>query len=312
VYSNEKIKISKAEFYITNVCNLNCSRCNRFNDHAFKGWQKWSDYEQAYKNWSEKIQIDQVVILGGEPLLNPSICEWIAGINSAFQKGVQVLTNGTRLNKTPGFYEAIQHCSVPGETNWIGISVHNSNELEWYLNEVKTFLKGELHWQDSNNAGADYFVRDQNGVGVGVWLQDHFTNAAVHRLSNGQLGLYNNDPIEAHKVCCFAQFKNYHFIRGELYKCGPVALFPEFDQQFALDLSESDRELINSYHPLSIDEFDDLGVKFLSEIDNPISQCKFCPRNTDISQEKIIAIQKNQLKNQPVVDQLSFGIDAKQ
>jgi hypothetical protein len=60
VYSDEKIKIPKAEFYITNVSNLTCSRCNRFNDHAFKGWQKWSDYEQAYKNWSEKIQINQI------------------------------------------------------------------------------------------------------------------------------------------------------------------------------------------------------------------------------------------------------------
>lgn len=295
MYLNEKIKIPKVEFYITNVCNLTCSRCNRFNDHAFKGWQKWSDYEQPYKNWSEKIQIDQLVILGGEPLLNPSICQWIAGINSIFQKGVQVLTNGTRLNKTPGFYEAIQNCSALGQSNWVGISVHNSNEIEWYLNEVNTFLKGKLTWQDTNAVGADYYVSDQNGVSVGIWLQDYFTNSAVHRLSNGQLGLYNNDPREAHAVCSFAQFKCYHFIRGKLYKCGPVALFPEFDQQFALDLLDSDRELINSYHPLSIEEFDDRGVKFLSEIDNAIPQCKFCPCNTDIKQEKIIAIQKNQL-----------------
>jgi organic radical activating enzyme len=295
VHSNEKIKIPKVEFYITNVCNLTCSRCNRFNDHAFKGWQKWSDHEQAYKNWAEKIQIDQIVILGGEPLLNPSICQWIAGINSVFQKGVQVLTNGTRLNKTPGLYEAIQNRSVAGETNWVGISVHNSNDIEWYLNEIKTFLKGELTWQDNNAVGADYFVRDQNDVGVGVWLQDHFTNAAVHKLSNGRLGLYDNDPVEAHKICSFAQFKCYHFIRGKLYKCGPAALFPEFDQQFALDLSDSDRELINSYHPLSIDEFDDRGVEFLSEIDNPIPQCKFCPRDRDLTQEKIFAALTNQL-----------------
>lgn len=65
--SNQKIQISKVEFYITNVCNLNCSRYNRFNDHAFKGWQKWSDYAHAYAKWSEKIEIDQIVILGGKP-----------------------------------------------------------------------------------------------------------------------------------------------------------------------------------------------------------------------------------------------------
>lgn len=304
MYSNKKIKIPKAEFYITNVCNLTCDRCNRFNDHAFKGWQKWSDYEQAYQDWSEKIEIDQIVILGGEPLLNPSICQWIAGINSIFKRGLQVLTNGTRLNKTPGFYEAIRNCSVPGETNWVGISVHNSDEIKWYLNEVKTFLKGNLIWYETNDMGADYYVADENGVGVGIWLQDYFTNAAVHRLNNGRLGLYNNDPVEAHKVCCFAQFKNYHFIRGKLYKCGPVALFPEFDQQFNLDLSDSDRQLINSYHPLSIDEFDHRGVEFLAEIDNPIPQCKFCPRNTDMTQEKIFAVAKNQSGRQLIEEKV--------
>jgi len=304
VYSNQKIKIPKAEFYITNVCNLTCDRCNRFNDYAFKGWQKWSDYEQSYKTWAEKIQIDQIVILGGEPLLNPSICEWITGINSAFQQGVQVLTNGTRLNKTPGFYEAIKNCSVAGQANWVGISVHNSDNIEWYLNEVKTFLKGDLIWYDNNAMGADYHVSDENGVNVGIWLQDYFTNAAVHRLSNGRLGLYNNDPVEAHKVCCFAQFKNYHFIRGKLYKCGPVALFPEFDQQFNLDLSDADRELVNSYQALSIDEFDDRGTEFLAKIDNPIPQCKFCPRDRDMVQEKIFAVQKNQLAKQPVEEKV--------
>lgn len=292
--SNQKIQISKVEFYITNVCNLNCSRCNRFNDHAFKGWQKWSDYAHAYAKWSEKIEIDQIVILGGEPLLNPSICEWISGINTVFKKGVQVLTNGTRLNKTPGLYEAIHNCSGASGSNWIGISIHNSNSIDWYLDEVKTFLKGQLTWDNNNATGADYLVTDQNGVTVALWLQDHFTNVAVHKLENGKLGLYNNDPAEAHKICAFAQFKCYHFIKAKLYKCGPVALFPEFDQQFALDLSASDRILINDYHPLSIDQFDACGTKFLNEIDNVIPQCKFCPRDTDLTQEKIFAVQKNQ------------------
>lgn len=290
--SNAKLSIPKVEFYITNVCNLTCSRCNRFNDHAFKGWQRWMDYEQAYRSWSEKIQIDQIVILGGEPLLNPSICEWITGINTVFGRGVQVLTNGTRLNKTPGFYEAIKNCAAPNQSNWIGISVHNADKLEWYMDEIKTFLKGTLTWHN-NFKGSNYKVTDQNGVTVVIWLQDYFVDAAVHATANGGLGLYNSDPVKAHSVCSFAQFKCYHFIRAKLYKCGPVALFPEFDQQFNLDLTDSDRELINSYHPLSVEEFDQRGIQFINDIDNPIPQCKFCPSN--FTQEKIIAVQKNQL-----------------
>ena len=77
-----KIKLDKVEFYITNVCNLTCDECNRFNNFSFKGWQRWQDYEAIYADWNSKLDIQQLVILGGEPLLNPSICEWITGINS--------------------------------------------------------------------------------------------------------------------------------------------------------------------------------------------------------------------------------------
>jgi organic radical activating enzyme len=73
--------VSNIEFYITNVCNLNCVNCNRFNNHDFSGYQKWSDYKEIYAQWSRHIRLQRVTILGGEPLLNPTILDWIDGIN---------------------------------------------------------------------------------------------------------------------------------------------------------------------------------------------------------------------------------------
>ena len=65
---------------------------------------------------------------------------------------------------------------------------------------------------------------------------------------------------------------------------------PEFDQQHVLDISAEDRVLLNSYHPLAIDEFDQRGADFISHIDDVIPQCKFCP--TKFTNQQLIAVSK--------------------
>lgn len=308
----DKRFIQKLEFYITNVCNLTCSNCNRFNDHDFRGWQKWSDYEADYQEWGRKLAVEGLVILGGEPLLNPSICDWIVGLNRCFGKNVQVLTNGTRLNHTPGLYEAlIQEPADHHYANWIGISLHNENDLDRYFEEIQKFLRGQIrtyHGPETRDAtghlisySANYTFMDDNNVAVRIWIQDNFYTAAIHRgppefvdgnLVPGKLQVFDNDPELAHRDCGFVQWKNYHMIRGQLYKCGPCVLIGEFDAQHRLDISEQDRALMNSYVPLSPWDDDKTTQSFFKNLDNPIPQCKFCPTQSQRKYEKIMAVRK--------------------
>ena len=298
--NDPRIFVPNIESYITNVCNLTCSQCNRFNDHDFLGWQRWSDYEAQYTEWSKKIRLQRVTLLGGEPLLNPSICDWITGLNRLWNKRVQILTNGTRLNQVPGLYNAMaSYQPVNDGKNWIGISVHNANDLELYFDEVKKFLSGPAEFFDgkanpTQTWNANYAFRDVNGIQVNLYLQNKFNKSAIQRNQLGTFLLHQNDPVAAHKVCGFVKHQCYHFIRAKLYKCGPVALFPEFDQQHHLTISDEDRELLNSYRPLTIDEFDQHGQQFIDNIDDVIPQCKFCPDKI----ENNIAIQSlNKTKN---------------
>ena len=302
----DRIHFNKIEFYITNVCNLNCERCNRFNNHHFTGWQRWSDYAEAYQKWSQYVDIEQIVILGGEPMLNPSIVEWVKGLNQIWPRAVQVLTNGTRLNHVKGVYDLFlgdksaypeirdHYVKSNQMRNWLGVSWHNAFSLDELEKEIRQFLKGNINCvkgKSNNKFDADLVWTDSNDISVPVWIQDSFTDAAVQVGKNG-FELHNNDPEEAHANCGFAQNKNYHFIRGKLYKCGPVALFPEFDQQHRFaNISDEDRELINAYHPLAVDEFEQRGCDFIDKIDQVIPQCRFCPVDPDYRQ--ITAIRKN-------------------
>lgn len=290
--------IHNVEFYITNVCNLTCDNCNRFNNHSFSGWQRWSDYESKYKLWAKYVRLRRVTILGGEPLLNPSSLDWVDGINQLWEKPVQVLTNGTQLNKVPDLYERLikfQDPLWPTARNWIGISLHNENDRDRCFEEIKKFLRGNVNYYTPKDGvyytfGGQHGFIDSNGMRICVWEYDEFYNAAIQKNHLGRFTLHDNDPELAHEQCGFAMYKCYHFIRGGLYKCGPVALFPEFDQQHHLDISDKDRELLNSYQALWPEEFESRGQGFLKHIDDPIPQCKFCPVNN--THKKIYAVNK--------------------
>jgi hypothetical protein len=276
---------AKIEFYITNVCNLSCHRCNRFNNHDFRGWQKWTDYEQIYRSWSQYIDIDHIVILGGEPLLNSTIIDWVYGLNDIWHKNVQILSNGTHINHVRGLKQALQE-----NGNWLGISWHNMEQLDQLRDIMVEFLGSnctEVHGKSNNRFGGDIVFSDNNGVDIPIWIQDQFQESSIRT----DWTLHNSDPIIAHERCGFVQNKCYHFIKGKLYKCGPVALMPEFDQQHALNISHEDRQLLHQYQPLTIDDIEYVGEKFFRNLDEPIPQCKFCP--VEAHPEKIFAIRKN-------------------
>jgi hypothetical protein len=293
-----KHHFKKLEFYITNVCNLSCEGCNRFNNYSFSGWQRWEDLEETYQQWAKYVHIDRMVLLGGEPLLNPDIIDWIYGLNRVFQTNVQILSNGTRINQVNGLYQALQ-----ANGNWMGISWHNPNTIDDFDQSVRQFLQGDVVKVDrdhpENSFGAQMMWMDSNGVKIPTWIQYDFYDSAIKTTPTGQLTLHDSDPLKAHGACGFVKHKNYHFIQGKLYKCGPAALFPEFDQQHNLDLSDEDRALLSSYRPLSVDEYETRGADFLANIDNPLPQCKFCPENTEYK-NRLFAVTKNLAKEQTI------------
>ena len=278
----------KVEFYITNVCNYTCDNCNRFNNHKFSGWQRWSDYEAIYRQWAERIELRAITILGGEPTLNPTLSEWVAGLNEIFNCDVEVLTNGTRLNHVPGLYEAMtKPRPLERPANHIGVSLHNIADFEMLRQNILDFLdtvvvefgiRMNIPPPPERQGWDSYWtVIDKNGVIVCMHLANNFQTSAVQLNNTGQFIVHDSDPVRSHQKCGFVKFKCYHFVRGKIYKCGPAALFPEFDEQNQFDISESDRQIMNSYRPLTVDNFELYKDDWVESLKHPIPQCKFCP-----------------------------------
>jgi organic radical activating enzyme len=271
---------TKVDFYITNVCNYTCDTCNRFNNYDFKGWQSWAEYQDIYTEWANLVTLKSATIMGGEPLLNPTIIDWVSGINRLFGIEVQILTNGTRFKETRNLYDAMLWISKKNLCqNHLAVSLHNWEDWPQMREDIHNFLKGPIKelGKNENNWGSDFYFRDKNGVMINVYQSNNFGEAAIRPSEQGRLTLHNSDPLQAHNNCSFARWKSYHFIKGRLYKCGPVALMPEFDRQFNLDITDTDRQLLNSYQSLGVDNYAEYHEQFFATLDNPIPQCKFCP-----------------------------------
>jgi len=232
------------EFYITNVCNLSCRGCNRFNDLNFKGHQRWADHADAYEAWSKRLDLPRITIIGGEPTLNPDLELWAINLRRLWPDAViMIQTNGT--------YQRPDHL-----TFWekykvgFGLSLHDPATAE----EIKE------RWK--------YYA--------GVIEAFTFHQSTVIKQDNHFI-LHNSDPVKAFDAC---DMKHDHTMyQGKLYKCPAMSNLPDFDQQFDLKLDARQRELLYSYQPLSADCSEEVLQQFFATKDTHIAQCEFCPQN---------------------------------
>lgn len=322
------------EFCITNVCNLNCPDCNKFNNYHFSGHELWHEHADEYEQWASKITFDEIAIIGGEPTLNPDFIKWVNNVARLWPTSrIVIQTNGTQLDRWDELYNIM---SASNGRILIYISIHGYTLREktyadinnWMQGPItKTFVNGKLEdvWQQQwqcirgetwpESITADKFDTlldsikqeciedyqfspfqwendiekidaqiimlwtDSNGVRIGTVLENSFTESAV-TYQDSRLSLHDSDPEHAMNACFM--WRLHQFVDGKIYKCGPAALLPKFTSQFPVDITDSDRKLINSYNPASVNDSDSNLGKFINGLNNRdvIPQCKFCPSNS--------------------------------
>lgn len=315
-----KLKLPRVEFYITNVCNFNCENCNRLNNYYFSGHQLWKDHADHYKQWSQIIEFDKMTILGGEPMLNPSLREWIYGLKALWPNALLELTsNGTRLQYWDNFYQTLLDNQVE-----VRITAHNHDRYDGIVEEVLALLQGTVtrtyhgnfkYWpevykqvkdpswpecqsaddyaklpthiqdecRDVHRIDPENYIKnthevdfvDSNGVKITVTYAEDFVTAPLKYAGNNQFQVYNSDPNVAHDVCISKYC--HHFIRGKLYKCHHVGLLPEFAKQFMVNMTDDEKQLLDSYQPLTLDSDTEVKKDFIANIRKVIPQCQLCP-----------------------------------
>jgi hypothetical protein len=281
--------LNYAEFYITNVCNLNCNNCNRFNNFAFSGHELWSDHAEDYQQWAQLISFNHIGILGGEPFLNPSLIDWIKNILLLWPTSqVSVITNGTQLERYPELYSLLLQYK---DRFYLEVTVHSIALKEKIYNELDTFLSGRVtkkfdrtmfpdhewqrmwniirdkDWPDCNNANDFYNLPEWiqhecetvHNLGHQLWTDSNGVRAEVSTVTkffnSAIIPNINKQTFTVHdsdpkKAAEICISKFcHHFSQGKLYKCAVAGLLPDFYKQFYMEVNDNDLQLFHSYQP---------------------------------------------------------------
>ncbi|WP_196812509.1 radical SAM protein [Butyrivibrio sp. XPD2002] len=101
---------------IVKHCNLRCRGCDHFSCIANEQYAKFETVEKDLNRIKEIFgeRVEQINLLGGEPLLNRDIVKYCRFIRSMFPNtGISIITNGTLLlNQSEEFWECCRKCGV--------------------------------------------------------------------------------------------------------------------------------------------------------------------------------------------------------
>lgn len=236
-----RFKIPLIEIYITNVCNLTCRGCNRFNNFKFTGHYFWNDYAAEMEQWAQRLDPETISIMGGEPTLNPELETWVANLRRLWpETHIMIQSNGTY--DRPEFAHFWKKYKV-GKA----ISLHDPETAD------------DIAMKNTSRGLIEAFV---------------FQQAAIIERP-GYFDVHHSDPAKAFYSC---GMKTSHTIHsGKLYKCPLVANLPEFQKQHKINLDARQQQVLDSYEALSADCTDADLENFVNTRDKHIPQCEFCP-----------------------------------
>jgi hypothetical protein len=246
-YLKKMVKISSLEsfdIYVAEHCNLGCYSCNHFSGIAQPEFADLETTERDLQRLSllSGGNIPAIMLVGGEPLLNPDLHQFMRIARYYFPKSrIQIITNGLLLLAQKDiFWESVkQYKIIMTPTKYPGI--------DWEKIECRAKKFGyEFEYFDlSGNSEkiSRKFSLDLNG-----------TQNAVKN--------FKRCPMAA----CTVALKN-----GRLATCSFVFCMKHFNQYFGKSIPVTDADSIDIYKAKSMTEI----INFLY---TPIPLCKYCKR----------------------------------
>lgn len=113
--AGSKPHLAYVELHLADHCNMNCKGCTHFSSIAEKRFPDLNEHERDMKQLKKLFStIDKIILMGGEPLLNPQIDSFLFVTRSCFPKAnILVYTNGILLPQmSEKFWNACRACSI--------------------------------------------------------------------------------------------------------------------------------------------------------------------------------------------------------
>jgi len=229
------------DYAVTYHCNLNCTGCNLYSPLVKA--PRFAEIESFTKDM-ERLNclldgnLPGLTLLGGEPLLNPQINDFlVVGRRHLPNTRIAVITNGILLAKMP-------------ECFW-----RACNENNIHIIVTRYPMKLDYKAMESIAKSHDVVFGYATGIEKTSW------NIALSPAGTHDC----NDSF----VNCFMSNKCAYLENGRIYPCSPVGRIEAFNEFFCTNMCVTQNDYVNIYQVGSSGEI----LEFLS---NPIPFCRFC------------------------------------
>lgn len=268
--SEQKPTLWFLETMVTQVCNLSCAACTNHSDLSHSGFVPWSQGQQSLQKWLTRIEIPDFGIIGGEPLVNPEIRDWIKGIRNLMPSSqIRFTTNGILLEKNFDIVDLLHdigNCVLK-------ISVHvNDPSVEQVIKKIFS----RYRWNSIEEHGIKRWVSGSN-VRFQVNRPKNFFKSFKGTYSD--MLPHASEPAQAFEICC--QQTCPLLYKDRIYKCSTSALLRDTLTRFQrLDHQQWDSYL--SYRGIAPDTEHETLLDFLSNFGKAENICAMCPSSRDI------------------------------
>lgn len=253
---------------VTRTCNLSCTGCSTYSDLPHKSYTSWQNGRQQIEPWLERIEFDHFGLMGGEPLINPEISQWLVGIRELMpHTTVRFPTNGLLLKKHPDIIDLLHDIG----NVILKITVHLQDQE---LDDIIDSILSKFVWQPVYEYGIHRWLTT-NDLRFQVNRPDKFF--MTHMNPYPDAAPYSSAPVKAFEICHQKLCPLLH--NGRIFKCSTSGLMQETLEPFGTPnlqqwLPYWNHDLNGS---ISVQSPDNAIEKFINNISKPHWICQQCP-----------------------------------
>jgi len=235
--------LSYFELNIVDHCNISCLGCSHFSPIAQERISTLESILSDLRRMSELTaqNVDEIHILGGEPLLHPGLNEILRAAREAFPKSVlSVITNGVLLQKQKAvFWDTCKQNDITIEVTKYPINMDYEKIVD--------------------------MVREK-----GIKFKFHsYTGKATKTLYKMPLDIQGRQDPDVSFLGCTLANRWIALMDGKMYTCQVAPNVFHFNKKFGANLDLESGDYLDIYKAKDIDEI----LDFLAE---PKPFCRYC------------------------------------
>jgi hypothetical protein len=253
---------------VTQACNLSCHGCSNYSDLVHKGYLTWEQARLEIVPWLERVDIQDFGILGGEPLMNPDIRNWIVGLRELLPASqIRFTTNALLLEKN---FDVVDLLHDIGNCVF-KIAVHQKNpRIEAVIKRVYE----KFNWEPVTEFGMSRHKTD-NDLKFYVRRPEVFFKSYLGDYKN--MRPHNSDPAESFSIC--PQCDCTLLYNGRMFKCSTSGLLSDTLDRVGNPNMDEWRPYIHKGISPDCSEIE--LTQFLDNFNKPHEMCRMCPTKKD-------------------------------